>query len=89
MHQSLGQLHVPNPTSFELILRNLLATAKGKIFQMSQMSILNFLPTCQTAQVGFSRFYGTVSGNFIRTANWLALLLILVPLLETELADNI
>ena len=29
------------------------------------------------------------TGNFIRKANRLALLLILVPLVETELADNI
>ena len=33
-------------------------------------------------------FYRTASWNFIRTAKWLALLLILVPLVETELADN-
>ena len=38
---------------------------------------------------GSHRFYRTVSGNFIRTANRLALLLILVPIVETELADNI
>ena len=38
---------------------------------------------------GSHRFYRTVSGNFIRTANRLALLLILVSLVETELDDNI
>ena len=38
---------------------------------------------------GSHRFYRTVSGNFITTANRLALLLIVVPLVETELADNI
>ena len=38
---------------------------------------------------GSYRFYRTVSGNFTRTANRLAWLLILVPLVETELADNI
>ena len=38
---------------------------------------------------GLHWFYRTVSGNIIRTASRLALLLILVPLVETELADNI
>ena len=38
---------------------------------------------------GSHRFYRTVSGNFIITANRLALPLILVLLAETELADNI
>ena len=38
---------------------------------------------------GLHRFCRTVSGNFIKTANRLALLLVLVPLVETELADNI
>ena len=37
---------------------------------------------------GSHRFYRTVSGNVIRTAKRLALLLILVALVETELADN-
>ena len=38
---------------------------------------------------GSHRFYRTVSGNFIGAANRLALLHILVPLVETELADNV
>ena len=39
--------------------------------------------------VGFSQFYRIVSRNFTRSVNWPALLFILVPLVETELAENI
>ena len=39
--------------------------------------------------VGFNWFYRMVSQNFTRSANWPALLFILVPLVETEPAENI
>ena len=39
--------------------------------------------------VGFNWFYIIVPQNFTRSANRLALLFILVPLVETELAENI
>ena len=39
--------------------------------------------------VGFNRFYRIVSQNFTRSANQPALLFILVPLVETEPAENI
>ena len=39
--------------------------------------------------VGFNWFYRIVSQNFTISANWPALLFILVPLVETEPAENI